>query len=132
MCDETFRQACRDRGILPGVKVDTGRSPLPKGGGASHTEDLDKLGGRLAEYAAQGAAFAKWHAVIDIATISDFALAAKAHALGRYAALWHDHGIVPIVEPEVLCAGSHDLPACVHSDRTHLARRLRPALTKIR
>jgi fructose-bisphosphate aldolase, class I len=131
LCDETFRQstssgepfpkACLERGILPGIKVDTGTSQLPKGGGATITEGLDGLAGRLAEYAAQGAAFAKWRAVIDIATTSDFALAANAHSLGRYAALCQQHGIVPVVEPEVLCSGSHDLAACVEVTERTLA-----------
>lgn len=122
LCDETFNdsladgtpfpQACRARGILPGVKVDTGTTPLPRGGGATVTEGLDGLGTRLAAYAAAGAAFAKWRAAIDIATASDLVLEANAHALARYAALCQEHGIVPIVEPEVLCGGSHAIGDC--------------------
>lgn len=122
MFDETFRQslssgtpfpdACRDAGLLPGIKVDTGTTPLPKGDGATITEGLDGLGDRLAEYEAAGAVFAKWRAVIGITTSTDYALESNAHALGRYAALCQEHGIVPIVEPEVLCSGSHDLAAC--------------------
>lgn len=122
LCDETFWQrtsagepipdACRDRGILPGIKVDTGVSPLAFGGGATITEGLDQLGTRLARYAANGAAFAKWRAVIDIRNCSDYSMFANAHALGRYAALCQEHGIVPIVEPEVLCDGSHDIDTC--------------------
>ena len=122
LCDETFNdsladgtpfpQACRDRGVLPGVKVDTGTTPLPRGGGATVTEGLDGLGARLAAYAAAGAAFAKWRAAIDIATASDLVLEANAHALARYAALCQEHGIVPIVEPEVLCGGIHGISDC--------------------
>ncbi len=121
LSDETFNQtladgqpfpeACRERGVLPGVKVDAGVSPLPGGGGATVTEGLDGLGGRLAAYAASGAAFAKWRAVIDVTNASGYALEANAHALARYAALCQEHGIVPIVEPEVLCNGPHGIEA---------------------
>ncbi|MBC7633824.1 class I fructose-bisphosphate aldolase [Aeromicrobium sp.] len=125
LCDETFNdsladgtpfpQACRARGILPGIKVDTGTSRLPGGGGATVTEGLDGLGARLATYAASGAAFAKWRAAIDIATATDLVLEANAHALARYAALCQEHGIVPIVEPEVLCGGGHTIGDCAET-----------------
>ena len=104
-----FPQASRALGILPGIKVDTGVSPLPKGDGATITEGLDGLGARLASYAERGAAFAKWRAVIDVQTASPYAVETNAHALARYAALCQEHGIVPIVEPEVLCNGPHDI-----------------------
>lgn len=122
LSDETFGQqlrdgrdvptACRELGILPGIKVDTGTTPLPRGGGALVTEGLDGLGARLADYAQRGAAFAKWRAVIDITTTSPYARRENAAALARYAALCQQHGIVPIVEPEVLADGDHDLVAC--------------------
>lgn len=119
LSDETFNQtladgrpfpeASRELGVLPGIKVDTGVAPLPKGDGATVTEGLDGLGARLERYAADGAAFAKWRAVIDVRTTSPYALEANAHALARYAALCQEHGIVPVVEPEVLCDGPHDI-----------------------
>lgn len=125
LCDETVRQhantadgavpfaeACHSWGILPGIKVDTGTSPLAGWFGAVVTEGLDGLRGRLAEYAALGAAFAKWRAVINVEAASDYALSVNAHALARYAALCQEQGLVPIVEPEVLCAGSHDIEQC--------------------
>lgn len=122
LCDETFQQplasglpfpaACAERGLLTGVKVDTGTTPLARGGGATVTEGLDGLGHRLREYADGGAAFAKWRAVIDVSHASAYAIGVNAHALARYAALCQSHGIVPVVEPEVLCTGSHDLRAC--------------------
>lgn len=118
-CDETFGQALSDDrpfpaaahelGVLPGIKVDTGTSPLPGGDGALITEGLDGLDGRLASYAERGAAFAKWRAVFDVATITPYSARANGHALARYAALCQAHGIVPIVEPEVLCNGKHSL-----------------------
>jgi len=112
---QPFPQACRDRGVLPGVKVDTGTSPLPKGDGATITEGLDGLGGRLCDYASRGAAFAKWRAVIDVGNADEYSLEANAHALARYAALCQDNGIVPIVEPEVLCSGRHGLQECAET-----------------
>ena len=106
-----FPQAARELGILPGIKVDTGTSKLPGGGGALIPEGLDGLGDRLASYAERGAAFAKWRAVFDVPTITPYSARANGHALARYAALCQQHGIVPIVEPEVLCTGDHDLGA---------------------
>ncbi|MGI8901473.1 MAG: class I fructose-bisphosphate aldolase, partial [Nocardioides sp.] len=82
-------------GVLPGVKVDTGTSPLPKGNGAMITVGLDGLGGRLSDYATRGAAFAKWRAVIDVRNASEYSLEANAHSQARYAALCQDNGIVP-------------------------------------
>lgn len=121
LCDETFSQelsdgrtfplAARERGILPGIKVDTGTSPLPGQQGALITEGLDGLGSRLASYAERGAAFAKWRAAFDVNTINEYVAHANGHALARYAALCQEHGIVPIVEPEVLCNGDHDISA---------------------
>jgi len=132
LCDETMRQhvarvdgdvrfplAAKQCGILPGIKVDTGTTDLAFAHGAFITEGLDGLRGRLAEYAELGAAFAKWRAVIDVETATDYSIEVNAHALARYAALCQEQGIVPIVEPEVLCAGSHDIARCEEvSDRT--------------
>ncbi|MFC6012757.1 class I fructose-bisphosphate aldolase [Nocardia lasii] len=121
LCDETFGQdladgrpfpvAARELGVLPGIKVDTGTTPLPGQGGALITEGLDGLGARLAAYADRGAAFAKWRAVFDVDTITPYSAGANGQALARYAALCQQHGIVPIVEPEVLCAGTHGIDA---------------------
>jgi fructose-bisphosphate aldolase, class I len=126
LCDETFRQALTDgtpfpqalaaRGILPGIKVDTGAKPLPGHLGESVTEGLDGLRGRLAEYAARGAAFAKWRAVFTISggCPSWAALRANAHALTRYALACQEAGLVPVVEPEVVMDGGHSLAQCGH------------------
>lgn len=126
-CDETFGQelhdgrrfpeAARELGILAGIKVDTGTTPLPNAGGALVTEGLDGLGDRLASYAERGAAFAKWRAVFDVASVTGYAARVNGHALARYAALCQAHGIVPIVEPEVLCTGSHDLADSARATR---------------
>ena len=122
--DETIRQNARDgtplvkvieqAGSLPGIKVDKGTKPLPFCPGEVITEGLDGLGERLAEYRGLGAKFAKWRAVIDIgAGIPTWTcVKANAHALARYAALCQEEQIVPIVEPEVLMDGAHDIDTC--------------------
>jgi fructose-bisphosphate aldolase class I len=122
--DETIRQNARDgtplvklieaAGALPGIKVDKSTKPLPFCPGEVITEGLDGLRERLADYRGLGAKFAKWRAVIDIGAgiPSHNAVKANAHALARYAALCQDEGIVPIVEPEVLMDGDHDIDRC--------------------
>ena len=102
-------------GSIPGIKVDEGTKPLPECPGELITVGLDKLADRLAKYYDQGARFAKWRAVIDIGTgiPSHAAIHANAHALARYAALCQAANIVPIVEPEVLMDGEHDIDRCV-------------------
>jgi len=122
--DETIRQATRagvpftkvmmDAGILPGIKVDKGPVPLAGCPGEVVTEGLDGLRQRLEEYARLGAKFAKWRAVINIGedAPSSTCIEANAHALARYAALCQEAGIVPMVEPEVLMDGDHDIEVC--------------------
>lgn len=124
MYDETLRQSSRDgiplakiaqdAGIIPGIKVDTGAKPLAGCEGEKVTEGLDGLRERLHEYVELGARFAKWRAVITIGDglPSKTCIDANAHALARYAALCQEAGIVPIVEPEVLMDGSHDIDEC--------------------
>ena len=122
--DETIRQAAKDgtplvkiiadTGAIPGIKVDAGAKPMPFCPGETVTEGLDGLAGRLKEYYGLGARFAKWRAVIDICERkpSYAAILANAHALARYAALCQEADIVPIVEPEVLMDGGHDIQTC--------------------
>jgi fructose-bisphosphate aldolase, class I len=122
--DETIRQNAKDgtplvkliekTGAMPGIKVDKGTKPLPNYPGEVVTEGLDGLRERLVEYRGLGAKFAKWRAVIDIdnSIPSYECINANAHALARYAALCQDEGIVPIVEPEVLMDGDHDIDRC--------------------
>ena len=106
-----FVKLLGDAGIVIGIKVDTGAKALAGHPGEKVTEGLDGLRERLAGYAALGARFAKWRAVIAIdgGLPSAACVAANAHALSRYAALCQEAGIVPIVEPEVLMAGDHTL-----------------------
>jgi fructose-bisphosphate aldolase class I len=109
-----FAEVLRERGIMPGIKVDTGAKPLAQTDGETVTEGLDGLRERLAEYRELGATFAKWRAVIRIGDglPSDCSIAANSHALARYAALCQEAGIVPIVEPEVLMDGDHTIDRC--------------------
>lgn len=109
-----FPQYLTDLGIIPGIKVDTGAKPLAGFPEETVTEGLDGLRDRLTEYYELGARFAKWRAVITIGDgiPSDFCMQANAHALARYAALCQEARIVPIVEPEVLMDGAHDLARC--------------------
>jgi fructose-bisphosphate aldolase, class I len=123
--DETLRQNTRDgvpfarllsdRGIIPGIKVDKGAKALALYPGDKVTEGLDGLRDRLAEYKQLGAQFAKWRAVIEIDERdlpSAFGIRANAQGLARYAALCQEAGLVPIVEPEVLMDGAHDIERC--------------------
>ncbi|WP_372594986.1 class I fructose-bisphosphate aldolase [Actinotalea sp.] len=122
--DETLRQQVADgtpfaeafarQGIVPGIKVDAGTRPLAGSPGEVVTEGLDRLRDRMVEYEAMGARFAKWRAVIRIGDGIPTAacLEANAHALARYAALAQECGLTPIVEPEVLMDGAHDLATC--------------------
>ena len=122
--DETIWQNAKDgtplvklieqAGSIPGIKVDEGTQPLPNCPGELITVGLDKLADRLAKYYKQGARFAKWRAVIDIGAgmPSYTAVLTNAHALARYAALCQAAQIVPIVEPEVLMDGDHDIDRC--------------------
>ncbi len=126
--DETIRQNAKDgtplvklieqAGSIPGIKVDAGAKEMAAFPGEQVTEGLDGLRERLAEYHKLGARFAKWRAVIDIgrngsrAVPSYGSLRANMHALARYAALCQEANIVPIVEPEVLMEGDHDIDRC--------------------
>ncbi|MCB0034509.1 MAG: fructose-bisphosphate aldolase class I [Anaerolineales bacterium] len=109
-----FPQLLADKGILPGIKVDTGKINLPGFFGEKVTEGLDGLADRLAHYRELGAVFAKWRAVYTIGEQlpTRTAIHVNAHALARYAALCQAAGLVPIVEPEVLMDGSHDIERC--------------------
>ncbi len=122
--DETLRQSAADgtplvnilqgANVIPGIKVDQGAKSLPGRDMEKITEGLDGLPARVAEYYDLGARFAKWRAVIDIAdgVPSRYAVHVNAHALARYAKICQEGGLCPIVEPEVLMDGDHDIDRC--------------------
>lgn len=138
--DETIRQKAADgtplvkviegAGAIPGIKVDGGAKDLTGFPGEKITEGLDGLRARLKEYYDLGARFAKWRAVIDIGAQTGpcgayslptgYCLKANARALARYASLCQEAGIVPIVEPEVLMDGGHDIDRCFEVTRASL------------
>ena len=107
-----FGEAATALGIMAGVKVDKGVTPLPLSDGGFVTEGLDGLHSRLDACRERGALFAKWRAVLNPAMLHWRTVHANAHALARYAVLCQAAGIVPIVEPEVLMDGSHGIAAC--------------------
>ncbi len=119
--DETIRQSSADgtpfpkllgsKGVIPGIKVDTGAKPLALAEDETVTEGLDGLRARLEEYRELGARFTKWRGVISIGKNipSEYCIWTNAHALARYAALSQEAGLVPIVEPEVLMDGDHSI-----------------------
>ena len=122
--DETFRarvsdgrsfpEALAGRGLLPGIRVDTGARPLAGAPGETVTEGLDGLQARLSEYAALGARFARWRAVLRVGDGRPTwrALHANAYAMARYARLCQELGLVPVVEPEVVMEGAHGSARC--------------------
>ena len=124
--DETIRQSTsegipfseflKNLGILVGIKVDTGALPLTFNSHEKITEGLDGLAKRIEEYKKLGAVFTKWRAIIDIddknSIPSDYAIDLNCFNLARYAKVVQDHGLVPIVEPEVLMDGNHNIQKC--------------------
>ena len=111
-------------GAIPGIKVDTGAKKLALSNNETITEGLDGLRERLKEYYDLGARFTKWRGVFKISTKNNLptheAIKANAHALGRYSALVQEANMVPIVEPEVLMDGDHDIDTCYQITKTVL------------
>ena len=137
--DETIRQSddagvsfldvLAESDVLSGIKVDNSTHDLAGAPDEVITEGLDGLRPRLAEYYEMGARFSKWRALITIGEgrPSDYAIRTNMHALGRYAALCHEQGLVPIVEPEVLMDGTHSIDDC----RSATARSLRTVFQEL-
>ena len=124
--DETIKQKSttglsipeliKKNNAIPGIKVDKGAKPLASSSEETVTEGLDGLRERLKEYYELGARFTKWRAVYKIGNKfpSSQSIKSNAHALARYAALVQEAKMVPIIEPEVLMDGSHDINKCYH------------------
>ncbi|MDM0035289.1 fructose-bisphosphate aldolase class I [Variovorax sp. J22P271] len=122
--EETLGQCAEDgeplpalaarQGIVPGIKVDTGKGPLALAPGDEITHGLDGLAERLEAHAKLGARFAKWRAVYNVSDSlpGRAAIEANAESLARYAAICQAQGVVPIVEPEVLIDGDHGQARC--------------------
>jgi fructose-bisphosphate aldolase, class I len=112
--EKTIPELIKSFGSIPGIKVDTGAKILAGSQEEKITEGLDGLRERLNEYYELGARFTKWRAVYSISNNcpSELSIKSNAHALARYAALVQEAKMVPIVEPEVLMDGSHDIEKC--------------------
>ena len=110
----TIPELISKHGAIPGIKVDKGAKPLAGSEEETVTEGLDGLRERLKEYFSLGARFTKWRAVYKIGNKSPSlqSIKSNAHALARYAALVQEAQMVPIIEPEVLMDGSHDIEKC--------------------
>ena len=111
---KTIPELIKSFGSVPGIKVDTGAKKLASSPEEKITEGLDGLRERLSEYFKLGARFTKWRAVYNISEKypSELAITSNAHALARYAALVQEAKMVPIIEPEVLMDGEHDINKC--------------------
>ena len=111
---KTIPELIKTFGSIPGIKVDTGAKKLAGSSEEKITEGLDGLRDRLAEYYKLGARFTKWRAVYNISEKypSELAIKSNAHALARYASLVQEAKMVPIVEPEVLMEGEHNITKC--------------------
>ncbi|XP_014504861.1 fructose-bisphosphate aldolase, cytoplasmic isozyme [Vigna radiata var. radiata] len=109
-----FVQLLTEAGVLPGIKVDKGTVELAGTDGETTTQGLDGLGQRCAKYYEAGARFAKWRAVLKIGPNepSELSIHENAYGLARYAVICQENGLVPIVEPEILVDGPHDIHKC--------------------
>ncbi|KAF1398084.1 Fructose-bisphosphate aldolase A, partial [Eudyptula minor] len=118
-----FPQVIRGKGALVGIKVDKGVVPLAGTNGETTTQGLDGLMERCAQYKKDGADFAKWRCVLKISehTPTRLAVMENANVLARYASICQQNGIVPIVEPEILPDGDHDLKHCQYVTEKVLA-----------
>uniref|UniRef100_A0A8C5KLT3 Fructose-bisphosphate aldolase n=1 Tax=Jaculus jaculus TaxID=51337 RepID=A0A8C5KLT3_JACJA len=121
--DVPFVRTIQDKGIVVGIKVDKGVVPLAGTDGETTTQGLDGLSERCAQYKKDGADFAKWRCVLKISerTPSALAILENANVLARYASICQQNGIVPIVEPEILPDGDHDLKRCQYVTEKVLA-----------
>jgi len=110
-----FADILRKKGIIIGIKVDKGIKPILGTDGETYTQGFDDLDVRCAKYYQQGARFAKWRAVLKIGNgcPSNISVKENANGLARYAAICQQNGLVPIVEPEILMDGPHDLSVAV-------------------
>jgi len=111
-----FVEVLHERGVIPGIKVDKGTGTIPGSEDETFTQGLDGLAERCKKYYQQGARFSKWRAVLQIDTKtgcpSEASILANAYGLAAYGAISQSCGLVPIIEPEILPDGPHDLATC--------------------
>ncbi|XP_071907626.1 fructose-bisphosphate aldolase 5, cytosolic-like isoform X2 [Coffea arabica] len=109
-----FVEVLQENNVVPGIKVDKGVVELAGTNGETTTQGLDSLGARCAQYYRAGARFAKWRAVLKIGPTepSELSVQQNAQGLARYAIICQENGLVPIVEPEILTDGNHDIKKC--------------------
>merc|ERR1719261_29796 len=114
--DKLMVDLAKENGVIPGIKVDTGLVPLPGGNpGENWCRGLDDLKERTTDFYKQGARFAKWRTTVRVREHSALAVAEAAHGLARYAAICQSSGLVPIIEPEILLDGEHDIEECLQT-----------------
>ncbi|KNA03849.1 hypothetical protein SOVF_205230 [Spinacia oleracea] len=118
-----FAELLQENGVVPGIKVDKGVVDLAGTNGETTTQGFDNLGARCQEYYKAGARFAKWRAVLKIGPTepSELSIQQNAQGLARYAIICQENGLVPIVEPEILTDGNHDIKKCAAVTETVLA-----------
>lgn len=109
---KTFAKYCEENGIIPGIKVDEGLADFPNFPNEKITQGIDGLRKRFEEYFLLGARFCKWRVVIDVKMSTDDIIELNLRNLAIYASLAQEAGIVPILEPEVLYDGEHDIHEC--------------------
>jgi fructose-bisphosphate aldolase, class I len=109
-----FVDVLLENSVIPGIKVDKGTIEIAGTNGETTTQGLDSLGARCQQYYKAGARFAKWRAVLKIGPNepSELSIVQNAQGLARYALICQENGLVPIVEPEILTDGSHDIAKC--------------------
>uniref|UniRef100_A0A8D0GT21 Fructose-bisphosphate aldolase n=1 Tax=Sphenodon punctatus TaxID=8508 RepID=A0A8D0GT21_SPHPU len=120
---KSFPAVIKDKGIVVGIKLDKGTAPLAGTNGETTIQGLDGLAERCAQYKKDGVDFGKWRAVLKISdtTPSNLAIQENANTLARYASICQQNGLVPIVEPEILPDGDHDLQRCQYVTEKVLA-----------
>ncbi|KAL0362962.1 UNVERIFIED_CONTAM: Fructose-bisphosphate aldolase 5, cytosolic [Sesamum calycinum] len=118
-----FVEVLQENNVIPGIKVDKGTVEIAGTNGETTTQGFDSLGARCQQYYKAGARFAKWRAVLKIGPTepSELSIQQNAQGLARYAIICQENGLVPIVEPEILTDGSHDIKKCAAFTETVLA-----------
>ncbi|KAL4618497.1 hypothetical protein ACB092_06G014900 [Castanea dentata] len=118
-----FVEVLQENNVIPGIKVDKGTVELAGTNGETTTQGFDSLGTRCQQYYKAGARFAKWRAVLKIGPNepSELSIQQNAQGLARYAIICQENGLVPIVEPEILTDGAHDIKKCAAATEIVLA-----------